>query len=111
MTKVGPPEGVRRGPPCVAALCDDPQRANTQYKFLRPDEDAEVIDKYGWQAWSCVCKEAPKLFGSADSSTVAAGGYLLLCRDVDFAFGVGGDDGVDDAACDIDMDFLIEGID
>eukprot|EP00908_Phaeocystis_cordata_P000723 Transcript_10804.p1 GENE.Transcript_10804~~Transcript_10804.p1 ORF type:complete len:141 (-),score=31.86 Transcript_10804:327-695(-) len=26
-------------------------------------------------------------------------------------FGVGGDDGVDDAACDIDMDFLIEGID
>ena len=38
--------------------------------------------------------EDAKLFGSADSSTVAAGGYLLLCRDVDFAFGVGGDDTV-----------------
>jgi hypothetical protein len=51
-----PPQGVRRGPPCVAALCADPNRTNTQYKFLRPDDDADVIAKHGWEAWQCVCK-------------------------------------------------------
>ncbi|EJK45235.1 hypothetical protein THAOC_36156 [Thalassiosira oceanica] len=38
--------------------------------------------------------EDAKTFGSSNSSTVAAGAYLLLCRDVDFDFGVGGDDTV-----------------
>ena len=42
----------------MARECADPHRANTQYKFLRPDADAEVLAKYGWAPWSCVCKEA-----------------------------------------------------
>lgn len=39
--------------------------------------------------------EDAKTFGpSGPSTVVAAGGYLLLCRDVDFFFGIGGDDTV-----------------
>ena len=52
------PADAIRGPPCVAGECADPHRTNTQYKFLRPDTDAEVLAKYGWAPWSCVCKEA-----------------------------------------------------
>jgi len=50
MARATPPDGVRLvrlGPPCVAALCSDPNRTNTQFKFVRPDDDEAVIVKYG----------------------------------------------------------------
>ena len=45
-------------PVWLASVLTVPHRTNTQYKFLRPDTDAEVLAKYGWAPWSCVCKEA-----------------------------------------------------
>ena len=40
------------------AKCSDPNGTSTQFRFLRPDKDAEAIADNGYDAWSCVCKEA-----------------------------------------------------